>query len=62
MINYENDKGFGADSGLAFAEMAKEARNVSKTVRVFLESWELRWRGISKFYHVDQSNYILYCQ
>ena len=33
MINYENEKGFGADAGLAFAEMAKEARNVSKTVR-----------------------------
>ena len=32
MINYESEKGIGADSGLAFAEMAKEARNVSKTV------------------------------
>ena len=32
MINYDNVKGTGADSGLVFAEMAKEARNVSKTV------------------------------
>ena len=32
MINYDNEKGTGADSGLVFAEMAKEARNVSKTV------------------------------
>ena len=32
MINYDNEKGTGADSGLMFAEMAKEARNVSKTV------------------------------
>ena len=32
MINYDNGKGTGADSGLVLAEMAKEARNVSKTV------------------------------
>ena len=32
MINYDNEKGTGADSGLVFAEMAKEARQVSKTV------------------------------
>jgi len=33
MINYDNEKGTGADSGLVFAEMAKEARNVSKTAK-----------------------------
>ena len=32
MINYDNEKGTGADSGLVFAEMAKEARSFSKTV------------------------------
>ena len=33
MINYENEKGTGADAGLMFAEMAKEARNSSIKVR-----------------------------
>lgn len=45
MINYDNEKGTGADSGLVFAEMAKEARNVSKTAKYQQGGKSRRSRG-----------------
>ena len=65
MINYESEKGIGADSGLAFAEMAKEARNVSKTVWKYLKSWSNKtpvWicnltLGVEKLIFIIQAKY-----